>query len=91
LIVPVVIAGQAFMKKKSNVKQPFTKKPKKKYPFPVPIPPCSLNAPLSCPKNSISHKAAGIAAQLTRMNGLDSRSLAAPQSQGQLQQNFRKS
>jgi hypothetical protein len=42
LIVPVVIAGQAFMKKKTNVKQPFTKKPKKKYPFPVPIPPCSV-------------------------------------------------
>jgi hypothetical protein len=30
------------MKKKLKSRTPFTKKPKKKYSFPVPIPPCSV-------------------------------------------------
>jgi hypothetical protein len=30
------------MKRKSKAGQPLTVKPKKKYPFPVPIPPCSV-------------------------------------------------
>jgi hypothetical protein len=30
------------MKKKVKSRTPFTKKPKKKYSFPVPIPPCSV-------------------------------------------------
>jgi hypothetical protein len=30
------------MKKKPKLKLPFTKKPKKKYSFPVPVPPCSV-------------------------------------------------
>ena len=32
------------MKKKTKVRLPFTVKPEEKYPFPVPIPPCSLVA-----------------------------------------------
>jgi hypothetical protein len=30
------------MKNKPKLKLPFTKKPKKKYSFPVPVPPCSV-------------------------------------------------
>ena len=40
--VATIFFGPQPMKKKAKVNLPFTKKPKARYSFPVPIPPCSV-------------------------------------------------
>jgi hypothetical protein len=61
------------MKKKTTVRLPFTVKPKKKYSFPVPIPPCSV----VCVRRDVSKPWASKAGRVFRigyyskMDGLD--------------------